>query len=199
MIVTGFGKASNVTVSWNEFDGRTPYSSACNGTHYWVMLFLGADDTITVNDNWIHDTSGRAPHAGGERNATSSVQLVNDDYDHVPGFAANPLTIYAKLLFEGTYFRDVDLPIRIDTTTQPAPGHAFAPIAATVGSTTASCQTALGRPCEANVAAPQNGTYPLDQAVLDAFQAAGKDALVTPYPADFVPNVVPHLAGPGHI
>jgi len=41
MFVTGWGKASNVTVSWNEFDGQTPYAAYCDGAHYWVSLNLG--------------------------------------------------------------------------------------------------------------------------------------------------------------
>jgi len=36
MLVTGFGKAANVTFSWNELDGRTPYSATCDGAHYWA-------------------------------------------------------------------------------------------------------------------------------------------------------------------
>src|SRR5262249_45678247 len=78
MIVTGYGKASHVTISWNEFDGRTPYSAYCNGTHYWVWLILGASDSITFASNWIHDTSGRAPHAGGMKNASNILHLTNN-------------------------------------------------------------------------------------------------------------------------
>lgn len=64
-LVTGFGAASNVTLSWVEFDGRTSFSATCNGSHYWLMLTTGANDTITVVNSWIHNTSGRGPHAGG--------------------------------------------------------------------------------------------------------------------------------------
>jgi pectin lyase len=199
MIVTGFGAASNVTLSWNEFDGRTPYAPFCNGAHYYVMLFLGSADTITVSDNWIHDTSGRGPHAGGLNNATVTVQLVNDYYDYVPGFAAQPITTLAHLFFEGTYFRDVDTPFKVDTTTQPAPGQAYAPIPSTVASTAAACQAALGRACATNIATPENGSFPLDQSVLDALANVGAASVVAPYPAAEVPNAVPHLAGPGHI
>lgn len=34
-IVSGWGVAGKVTISDNEFDGRTSWSSACNGKHYW--------------------------------------------------------------------------------------------------------------------------------------------------------------------
>ena len=198
MFVSGVGKATNVTLSWNEFDGRTPYSSQCNGCHYWVMLMVGATNTMTVQNNWIHDTSGRGPHAGGY-GSVNTLQFVNDFYDHVPGIAANPSTTYTKLLYEGTYFRNVDTPFEIDTSEAPAPGQAYAPIASTLTQTAAACQAALGRPCTANTATPQNGTFPLDQSVLDAFTGLDSGAVVPAYPAEEVPNVVPHLAGPGHI
>jgi len=64
MLVTGFGKASHVTVSWNELDGRTPYAASCDGAHYWAMLNLGSADTITMQGNWIHH---RATGPGGSR------------------------------------------------------------------------------------------------------------------------------------
>jgi pectate lyase len=195
MIVTGFGAASNVTLSWNEFDGRTPYASFCNGAHFWLMLFLGSADTITVANNWIHDTSGRGPHAGGSGGATNTIQLVNNDYDGIPGVAAQPITATSRLLFEGTYFRAVTTPFQIDPTT---PGRAFAALPSTVASTTAACTAALGRPCVANIAAPQNGAFPLDQPVLDAFSSVASDRIIAPFPADEVPNSIPHLAGPGH-
>jgi pectate lyase len=198
MFVTGKGKATNVTLSWNEFDGRTTYSSHCNGSHYWLMLIVGAMNTITAYGNWIHDTSGRGPDSGGY-DSTATLHFVNNYYDYVPGVAANPYTTRSKYLFEGTYFRNVDSPILPDTTTAPAPGLAYAPIASTVGSTTSACMAALGRPCAANIASPQNGSFPLNQAVLDTFAPLPASAKVTAYPADRVPLAVPHLAGPGHI
>jgi len=194
MLVTGMGRATNVTVSWNEFDGRTPYSAKCNGTHYWVMLIVGAQNTITVTDNWIHHTSGRAPESGGY-GSVASLHFVNDYYDYVPGIAANPYTTNSKYLYEGTYFRNVDHPVLPDTTVAPAPGLAYVPLASTIGSTTAACQAALGRRCVANIAAPQNGEFPLAPSVLSPFTHAS----ATPYPAAEVPKVVPHLAGPGHL
>jgi len=53
MIVTGWGSASHITISSNEFDGRTPYSSTCDGHHYWVWLFLGSQDTLTLSRNYV--------------------------------------------------------------------------------------------------------------------------------------------------
>jgi len=198
MIVTGMGKATNITLSYNEFDGRTQYSAKCDGTHYWVMLIVGADNTITAYGNWLHNTSGRSPESGGY-NSVATLHYVNNYYDTIPGIGANPYTTNSKYLFEGTYFRDVDKPILPDTSAPPAPGLAYAPLDSTVASTAAACQAALGRACTANIAAPQNGSFPLNQAVLDKFGTYPQSAKISPYPAAEVPNAVPHLAGPGHI
>ncbi len=67
MIVTGWGSATHVTISNSEFDGRTPYSATRDGHHYWVWLFLGHHDTLTLVRNFVHDTSGRAPPTPAER------------------------------------------------------------------------------------------------------------------------------------
>jgi len=185
--VTGFGTASNVTLSWNEFDGRTPFSATCNGSHYWLMLNAGDGDTITMSNNWIHNTSGRGPHAGHV-----TMQFINDFYDTVPGHAADP-SIDSALLYEGTYFRNVT------TAIGGSADAAFAPLGGTVASTNTACQAALRRPCTANVVSPQTGASPLAQAVLTTFSTAPSGTVLTAYPATEVPNVVPHLAGPGHL
>jgi pectin lyase len=199
MIVTGFGKASNTTFSYNEFDGRTPYAAYCDGSHYWVLLLLGASDTLTLLGNWIHDTSGRAPHAGGYDSAHVTAHLVDNFFEHVTGHAVNPLTTQARLLLEANHFRDVKTPILPDTTTAPAPGYAYAPIGTPASAVDAACKAALGRVCASNQAVPQNGMWLLDQPVLDSFASLGDGKLAVPYPASEVPLSVPHLAGPGHI
>jgi pectin lyase len=193
MLVTGFGKASNVTFSWNELDGKTPYSASCDGAHYWAMLILGANDTITLQSNWLHDISGRAPHAGGMMNATNALHMVNNHFDHVPGHALEPLTSGAHLLLEGNYFEQVARPIE----TASDPGYVFAPV---TGSSTPACGTAIGRECEPNVLAPApqgSPGLPRDAAAL-TYVARDKAALVQPYAAIEVPASVPFFAGPGH-
>jgi pectate lyase len=184
-LVSGFGPAKNVTLSWNEWDGRTSWSATCNGAHYWGFLIAGSDDSITVSNNWIHHTSGRAPHAG----EFSKMQFANDLFETIPGHGAEPDPA-SSLLYEGTVFLDVTTPL--------ADGGIYAPLASTVGSTSSACTTAIGRLCIANIATPQNGTFPLNANVLTTFSSR-RAGLVTPYPAAEVIHAVPHLAGPGHI
>jgi pectin lyase len=194
--VSGYGPSANVTLSWNEFDGRTSWSATCNGAHYWTFLVLGSNDTITMSNNWIHHTSGRGPHAGGPAGATQVMQFANDLYEIVPGHAANPAT-GSSLLYEGTVFLQVTRPIQLEAADAGA-GAIYAPLATTVGSTNTACMASLGRVCVANIATPQNGTFPLDSAALTAFSSR-RASLVVPYAAAGVLEAVPHLAGPGHI
>ncbi|MEJ2691787.1 MAG: hypothetical protein P8166_01735 [Candidatus Thiodiazotropha sp.] len=62
MIVTGdkTGRVSDMTITWNEFDGRNEYSPYCNGKHYWNLLFYGLGN-FTYANNWLLDFSGRGP------------------------------------------------------------------------------------------------------------------------------------------
>ena len=215
MLVTGFGKSPNVTVSWNEFDGATPYSATCNGSHYWVMLLTGAGG-MTIENNWIHDTSGNGPQVGGAEGSAVTMHLVNNYYTHVPGHAIDPKsysslsmgavtdTWATQMLLEGNVFLDVDTPITIGKMTTTAtysygPGFAFAPLASTLSNTTSACQPALDRDCTENLANPESGTFPLDAQAVDAFSSVSSSFKMAPYPAGEVPNVVPHLAGPGHL
>lgn len=188
MIVTGFGKASHVTFSFNELDGRTPYSGTCNGAHYWALLLLGAADTLTFYGNWLHDISGRAPHAGGLMNATNTIQLVNNYFQHFPGHAIEAYTDKTHLLLEGNLFERVDQ--LLDTSATG--GHVLFP----VDTASELCRDALGRPCVANTVVPGGAKPPQDSATLGVF---GKDALpslVPPYDAREVARSVPYLAGP---
>jgi hypothetical protein len=192
--VSGLGRASNVTLSWNDFYGRRSWSATCNGAHYWTFLIAGSNDTITMTNNWIHHTSGRGPHAGGTSTAFDAMQFANDLYETVPGHAADP-SVGANLLYEGTVFNQVTTPVVVEAT---GGGSIYAPLVSNVASTNAACMTSLGRACIANIATPQNGTFPLDSAVLTAFSSR-RAGLVVPYSAADVVNAVPHLAGPGHI
>jgi len=191
-LVSGFDPAKNVTVSFNEFDGRTTYSAYCNGTHYWDMLILGSDDTMTLMDNWIHDMSGRSPHVGGYASVTARLHLVNDYHQRLPGHACDP-GVGGYAFYEGSYFDAVTTPF-----TNNADGAAYAPLASTLASTNALCSTTLGRACVANEANGGTSTFRLDAAALTSFSTF-TSSMITPYPAAQVPNCVPHLAGPGHL
>lgn len=199
MIATGSGEVSGVTISNNEFDGRTSYSSSCDGHHYWLWLFLGSQDTVTVARNYVHDTSGRGPHAGGLNNATVRTHIVNNYFKDVTGEgAAMPLTKTASLLLEGNYFEHVSLPV-YRYPNNPGPGYAFAPFVGMADPGDALCSKYLGRHCVGNA---QNGSgtdyQPLDEAAVASFSQL-RSALITAQPAATVPSTVPAKAGVGVI
>lgn len=63
---------TGITVSSCLFDGTTDYSAYCDGTHYWLWLFWGTRDEVTLINNRVVNVSGRTPHAGGESSSDVS-------------------------------------------------------------------------------------------------------------------------------
>jgi pectin lyase len=202
MIVTGAdGPAQNVTISWNEFDGKNVYSAYCDGNHYWNLLMLGLNDTITFSNNFMHNTSGRAPHAGGLFNSTVAMQIANNYFENLSQEgASNPRTPLVKLLIEGNYYKKVPITVYVK---QSQPGYAWAPATSISAENNALCVSSLGRPCVLNVAAPmptsQFSSWPMDTPVMSRFSTAPAGTVVAPYDAVNVPNAVPHLSGVGHL
>lgn len=85
MIVAHYNP-SRLTISNTEFDGETTTSATCNGNHYWTMMFYGDGDQVTLDRNYIHDCSGRAPKLG-EDGKTCYVQAVNNLFSNMEGHA----------------------------------------------------------------------------------------------------------------
>ncbi|WP_169449806.1 right-handed parallel beta-helix repeat-containing protein [Paludibacterium yongneupense] len=190
MLVTGFSAARHVTVSNSEFDGRTAYSSTCDGHHYWLWLFLGSDDSITLVGNDIHDTSGRGPHSGGMHEARVRVQIVNNYFHDISGEgAAMSRTALSDLLIEGNVFEHVTYPVLSDPR---QPGPAFAPFAPAQAE---RCRTWLGRRCEINLADSAIRRDSVDEDALPPFEADSGE-LVLPLAAGDVARRVREHAGP---
>lgn len=196
MIATGWGSAKHVTISNNEFDGRTRYSATCDGHHYYVWLFLGHQDTLTIARNYIHDTSGRAPHSGGMGNADIRAQLVNNVFRNLTYQGAiMSRTNTSHLLAEGNVFENVTHPLYFDT---KQPGSAFA-IFNPLAPSRDICKKTLGRSCVTNKESSSGTDYrPQDVATLNAFKNY-LPYLVSPIPAESAQSMVPRDAGAGHI
>lgn len=197
MIVTGWGAASHVTISSNEFDGRTPYSSTCDGHHYWVWLFLGSQDTLTIARNYLHDTSGRAPHSGGMNNAEIRAQVVNNVFQRMTYQGAiMSRTPSSHVLVEGNDFENVTHPLFNDV---GQPGSAFAlfePISLAVND---ACTSVIGRACVANQQRVSGEDYrPQDASALEAFRGY-RQYLVVPMTAEEAREKVPEAAGVGKV
>ncbi|KAG6580208.1 pectate lyase [Phytophthora cinnamomi] len=139
MIVIDFSGATGVTISNSDFDGRTKYSSSCDGRHYWGFLLLGKKTELSLLHNYIHHTSGRSPKIGGHDGETSVVHAANNYFYDNSGHAFDVAT-GGYAVAEGNYFASVKMP-NID---DPS-GNFLVP---TVGS---DCKASIGRDCKLNV------------------------------------------------
>jgi pectate lyase len=193
MIVSGFGPAVNVTISWNDFNGKNVYSHTCNGTHYWNLLLAGKEQSITLNNNWFHDFSGRAPKIGGD---SVVVHLANNYFQNGSWHALDAVKP-VKVLVEGNYFENVKVPITVTS----KPGYIFGLPGAVDSATQNRCRAALGRDCISNIATPMpaiNG-FDTNSVVLDAFDPISKATIISPRTPQGIPDTVKASAGPGHI
>lgn len=198
MIAGGLGATTNITVSWNDFDGKDNYSSYCNGAHYWNLLFLGSPQSITVANNYFHEVSGRAPHIDGLR---SVIHLVNNYFHNTEllqrngFFHALDAGPSVEGLIEGNYFDNIETPIRAES------GHIFGALGGVNGEMQDLCRAMLGRMCVGNIArpAPRINGFRLDESVIRSFGALPKAAIRRPFQADDVPALITANTGPGHL
>jgi pectate lyase len=191
MMVTGFGNVDKVTVSNNEFDGRTEYR--CDGSHYWNFLLTAPTGSMTWVGNWIHDFSGRAPSLGGN----AFYHFVNNLFERTPsnGHAfenGHGPDERLNSFIEGNYFKSVNAPVG-----GVAP---FFGLWKQTAATRSQCNNALGRLCSGNIAEPmpQPDAMRQDSAVLAAAKKV-KAGLVKPYSASSVEATVKANAGVGRI
>ncbi|WP_232314102.1 polysaccharide lyase family 1 protein [Ralstonia sp. A12] len=191
MVVDHFGPTSNVTISWNDFDGNDVYSPACNGKHYWNVLMDASEQTVTFSNNWFHEFSGREPKILGNQ---AVVHLVNN-YFQDGAWHALDAREQSTVLVEGNYFDNVSVPILPDN------GYVFGAQGGPNAATQAQCKATFGRNCLGNVVQPASVTsgFTQDSIVMHAFKSVDKSKIVVPYKASAVPEAVKAHAGPGHI
>ena len=133
-IVLGNNASNRVTISNNEINGASSWSATCDGRHYLALYFTGSSDTVTLKNNYIHHTSGRAPKVAGN---TLLHAVNNYFYAIAHAFEADS---GSKILAEGNVFQNVDAPAQAGL-----PGQVFAS-----GSNNAACKSYLGHNCEMN-------------------------------------------------
>ncbi len=198
-IVTGYGAAKDITISWNDFDGRNEISHYCNGRHYWNLLLLGNGDAISLYNNWIRHFAGRAPDAGAGGDQLSLLHiagnLFEDGYWH-----ALDIGRPVRALVEGNTFHTVSVPIL----NGGDPGFVWADKEPPSGGHQSLCGQWLGRTCVGNPLLEQaqgwQDNFRSDLIVLGDF-SGHSDALdrPSPEPAQAAALMVPFLAGPGHL
>lgn len=143
MVVTGFGSCQGVTISNNEFNGNTPYSAYCNDRHYWMFLFLGKNDTITMYNNTIHEASGRLPHLTGMMNSSVLLHMIENNFYNITNSAGiEALESTARILVEGNTYTDDASIIKNNH------GSLYFPL---TQAQCDACNSYIRRPCKANV------------------------------------------------
>lgn len=185
---------TDVTISNNEFDGRSEYSMDCSGTSYWGLLMAGTD-RLTLVGNWMHDFGGRWPKLDAEHHS-SVVHMVNNLFENSSP-TGSALQYYGqglRVFAEGNYFHEVKDPVANFP-------HGGAQLFGLYSQTVAlknACTSAIGRICSGNVAEPadNDGTMVQDTLAIQAMKPHAA-ALVKAYPARNVPQKVRANAGVG--
>ncbi|KAK7532343.1 pectin lyase A precursor [Phyllosticta citribraziliensis] len=137
MFVAGTEASNRVTISYCEFDGNTSWSASCDGHHYWSVYLLGSNDLITMQGNYLHHLSGRAPKVG----SNTLLHFVNNYHYANTGHAFDVMSSNANVLIEGNVFQNVD------TVLLENKGQVFA---APSASSNSACESYLGHTCQAN-------------------------------------------------
>ncbi|KAL4786197.1 pectin lyase fold/virulence factor [Aspergillus varians] len=158
MIVTGYETSGSVTISNSELDGATDWSASCDGHHYWTVLALGENDKVTFANNYIHQTSGRAPKVG----ASSFWHVVNNYWSDNTGHAFDVSESGTNVFIEGNVFEDIKSAYNDEGT-----GAIFA----VDSDSEAACSSAIGRTCIANQLTDSDYTAVADEGVLSSFPA----------------------------
>ena len=167
----------------------TEFSHSCNGDHYWTIIIGGNGDLITLDRNYLHDVSGRAPKIGSSE-GNQVVQAVNNLFSGNEGHNFD-ISSSGLVLIEGNAFSDAKEPL----TSASEEGVIFTVPSGSEG----TCEEYLGRACEANSLsnsgdfADREDTEPLSE--LSGYGAN----LVVPIAASEVAATVEGSAGIGKI
>ncbi|KAL4807872.1 pectin lyase fold/virulence factor [Aspergillus unguis] len=134
-IVLGTEADNRVTISNHFLNGESDYSATCDGHHYWGIYLDGSGDMVTLKNNYIYKTSGRAPKV----QSNTLLHAVNNLWEDNSGHAFE-IGEGAYVLMEGNVFSDVTT-----IAEDPISGELF-----TSDSDADACSSYLGRSCVAN-------------------------------------------------
>ncbi|RAR02989.1 polysaccharide lyase family 1 protein [Stemphylium lycopersici] len=177
-IVLGNKASGRVSITNNEINGATAWSATCDGHHYWGMYFTGANDMVTLKNNYIHHTSGRSPKVAGN----TILHAVNN-YFYANSKHAFEADNGAKIVAEGNVFQNV---------AEAAQPGLDGKVLSDAGS---QCGSGLGRSCQMNAYGSSGKMTGDDTAILASFK--GKH-IASASSANSAKNVV-NTAGYGRI
>lgn len=203
MFVSGYEASGRVTLSFNEFDGETSWSSSCDGRHYCkhsnpvvglfaahllfsgTILGYGDNDLVTLYGNYIHHTSGRSPKL-----EFNSVWHAVNNYWYSNSGHAFDVSTGANALIEGNVMTDVATPNLAEDSTSS--GQIFVP----TSSTASKCSTDLDRVCQVN---QLSGSGTLEGTASNFLVDLNGDSVVAAHEASVVENWVLENAGVGKL
>ncbi|KAL6707104.1 hypothetical protein ACN47E_004856 [Coniothyrium glycines] len=165
MFIVSHYDGTSATLSNNEFDGVTSTSASCNSNHYWTMMFIGKNEKFTLDKNYFHDLSGRAPKLGQD-GVTGYYHAVNNYFENMKGHAFDAYT-GANSLVEGNAFVAVS---------QPSTDHA-ATVSTFVTNGGSACSSPLGRNCLSNSVDSKSGKLSTGSSTSFISQLAKVDVL----------------------
>ncbi|OQR89942.1 pectin lyase, partial [Thraustotheca clavata] len=136
MMTTNAAGSNSLTISNCDFDGQTSYSATCDGHHYWTNIFV-SNLKLTMVNNCIHHTSGRAPKlSSSEGKYLLQAHFANNYWYDNTGHSMEIDGAY--VLSEGNYFKNTAVP-----NLQENKGSVMSVNA----NNKAACKAALGRDC----------------------------------------------------
>ncbi|ETN01065.1 hypothetical protein PPTG_17505 [Phytophthora nicotianae INRA-310] len=138
MFVSGFDGVESITISNSDFDGRTDWSSSCDGRHYWGFILDGTTTRVSFLQNYVHSTSGRSPKIIGASSPNANVvaHIANNYWSDNSGHSFEPGK-NAFVLAEGNFFEGTLQPMEADAEKASI-------------SVADDCSAALGRSCPGN-------------------------------------------------
>ncbi|KAK7408460.1 hypothetical protein QQX98_009387 [Neonectria punicea] len=192
MFVVSHYTGSRFTLSNNDFDGTTTTSATCNGNHYWGMMFIADGDQVTLDKNYFHEMSGRAPKLGAD-GVSGTFQATNNYFSNMKGHAFDAYNGVTAIL-EGNVFASVNTPITESGASVSTIFNAVDEAAAS------SCESYIGRACELNSVDSSSGDWPAlsGTGALEAWKSLS-EYLVDPVAASEVASLVTSNAGPANL
>ncbi|KAE8736846.1 hypothetical protein FOCC_FOCC017696 [Frankliniella occidentalis] len=146
---------TGITVSSCLFDGTTDYSAYCDGTHYWLWLFWGTRDEVTLINNRVVNKS--------------LIHLVGNEMDTNPHLGIQS-QVGGYILAEGNKFINYSNPVAASAT-----GGYLAMV--NTAAQAAACSSYFGENCTANAYESTTAPTRWDLTVLNQFQFLDRAAV----------------------
>jgi pectin lyase len=155
------------------------------------MMFYGDGDQVTLDSNYFHDVSGRAPKLG-EDGVSGTFQASNNYFANMLGHAFDAYD-GASAIIEGNVFDTVTTPMTSQAETVSTLYNVPDSSAAS------ACSSVIGRACEVNSLTGSGDMASMSSSsALTAFKSIG-DYLVTPIAASAVKANVLANYGPANL